>query len=214
MDSAGSDITNFDTDDDTTPEQEPDKRLKPSALSPVIESPARPPATFGYPGSPVRDLQYPRVPRPAAIARQAEKIPRPRAALQINTAGTRSQLPRIAVTRDQLVRNERSFLESQSSSQDSLEPSPSLLAKRREDKAAGQMMQGGLKLSSDAANRTAPNTRTWPVMNPEEQPLQSPRKPKLFLDTRGSGTESETSLKKNSILIPARRGGDLFLTVQ
>ena len=214
IDSAGSDVTTFDTDEDTTPEQELDQRLKPSMLSPVVESPARLPATFSEQGSPIKGLKYPRVPRPAAVARQAEKAPRPRAALQINTSGSQLQPPRTTMTRDQLVRDERSFLQSQSTSQASPEPSPALLAKRRGDRAAGQMLQGGLKLSSDSANRMAPKHGKWQVMKPQEQPLQSPRKPKLVLDTRSPVVENERVSKRNSVgLTPTRRGGDLFLTV-
>jgi hypothetical protein len=218
IDSAGSDVTAFDTDDDTTPEQELDKRLKPSMLSPVVESPVRHRGTFGEPVSPIKGLRYPRVPRPAAIARQAERAPKPRAALQINTTGPQPQPPQIAMTRDQLVLEERSFLQSQSTSQStsqaSPEPTPSFLAKRRGDRAAGEMLQGGLKLSLDSANRAAPISKNWKVLHSEEQPLQSPRKPKLVLDTRGTNVENERVSKRNSVgLTPTRRGGDLFLTV-
>jgi len=209
VDSAGSDVTAFDTDDDTTPEQELDKRLKPSMLSPVVESPVRQRAAFDEPASPIKDLRYPRIPRPAAIARQAERAPKPRAALQINSTGPQPQPPQIAMTRDQLILEERSFLQSQSTSRASPEPNPSLLAKRRGDRTAGEMLQGGLKLSSDSANRAAPTSKNWRVLHSEEQPLQSPRKPKLLLDTR-----STSASKRNSVgLTPTRRGGDLFLTV-
>jgi hypothetical protein len=214
IDSAGSDVTTFDTDEDTTPEQEFDKRLKPSTLSPVMESPARPPATFGQQGSPIKDLQYPRVPRPAAIARQAERAPRPRAALQINTTGPQPQPPRMAITRDQLVHDERSFLQSQTSTRASPEPTSSLLTKSRGDKAGDQMLQGVLKLSSDSANRAAPKNRKWEAWDPEEQPLQSPRRPKLVLDTQSPSVENGRASKRTSVgLTPTRRGGDLFLTV-
>ena len=214
IDSAGSDVTAFDTDDDTTPEQELEKRLKPSMLSPVVESPVRHRAAFDEPASPIKDLRYPRIPRPAAITRQAERSPKPRVALQINITGPQPQLPQIAMTRDQLVLEERSFLQSQSTSQASPEPNPSLLAKRRGNKAAGEMLQGGLKLSSDSANRLAPISKNWRVLHSEEQPLRSPRKPKLVLNTRGTGVENENVSKRNSVgLTPTRRGGDLFLTV-
>lgn len=214
IDSAGSDVTTFETDEDTTPEQELDKRLKTSTLSPVMESPARQPATFSQPDSPIKGLQYPRVPRPAAVTRQAERPPRPRAALQINTAGPLPPLPRMAVTRDQLVHDERSFLQSQSTSRASPEPSVSLLAKRRGDKAADEMLQSGLKLSSDSANTMSRSHQKWQVTHPEDQLLQSPRKPKLMLDTRSPDVENERASKRTSIgLTPTRRGADLFLTV-
>jgi hypothetical protein len=217
IDSAGSDVTAFETDDDTTtPEQDLDKRLKPSMLSPVVESPVRHRAALEEPASPIKDLRYPRVPRPAAITKQAERAPKPRAALQINTTGPQPQRPQTAMTRDQLVLEERSFLQSQSTSQASPEPNPSLLAKRRGDRAAGEMLQRGLKLSSDSANRAAPISKNWRVLRSEEQPLQSPRKPKLVLDTRGTSVENENEnvSKRNSVgLTPTRRGGDLFLTV-
>lgn len=214
VDSAGSDVTAFETDDDTTPEQELDKRLNPSMLSPVVESPVRNRAAVDEPASPIKDLRYPRIPRPAAIAKQAERAPKPRAALQINTTGPQPQPPQIAMTRDQLVLEERSFLQSQSTSRTSPEPNPSLLAKRRGDRAAGEMLQSGLKLSSDAANRAAPSGKNWRVLHSEEQPLQSPRKPKLVLDTRDTSVKNENVSKRNSVgLTPTIRGGDLFLTV-
>jgi hypothetical protein len=214
VDSAGSGVTAFETDDDTTPEQELDKRLKPSMLSPVVESPVRHRAAVDEPTSPIKDLRYPRVPRPAAIAKQAERAPKPRAALQTNTTGPLPQPPQIAMTRDQLVLEERSFLQSQSTSRSSPEPNPSLLAKRRGDRAAGEMLQGGLKLSSDAANRAALTNKSWRVLNSEGQPLQSPRKPKLVLDTGGTSVKNESVSNRNSVgLTPTIRGGDLFLTV-
>jgi hypothetical protein len=118
------------------------------------------------------------------------------------------------MTRDQLVLEERSFLQSQSTFQASPEPYPSLLAKRRGDRAAGKMLQGGLKLSPDSANRAAPVSKKWQVLHSEEQLPRSPRKPKLVLDTRGTGVENENMSKRNSVgLTPTRRGGDLYLTV-
>lgn len=183
-DSASSDVTNFETDEDTTPEQELDKRLKPSLLSPVMESPRRfPPQET----SPIKDLQYPRVPRPAAVSRQAEKPSRPRAALQVDTTGPppRMELP----SRDQLVRNERSFLQSESTSS-----GPSVLATWRR--------APGLTLNSDAGNR-APGPTRWPE--------QQKQKPKLLLDTSGSGVENGD--RDTVGLTPTRRGRDLYLTV-
>jgi hypothetical protein len=183
-------------------------------LSPVVESPVRHRAAVDEPASPIKDLRYPRIPRPAAIAKQAERAPKPRAALQVNTTGPQPQPPQIAMTRDQLVLEERSFLQSQSTSRSSPEPNPSLLAKRRGDRAAGEMLQGGLKLSSDAANRVAPASKSWRVLHSEEQPLQSPRKPKLVLDTKATSVKNESVSNRNSVgLTPTIRGGDLFLTV-
>jgi hypothetical protein len=118
------------------------------------------------------------------------------------------------MTRDQLVRDERSFLQSQSTSPASPEPSVSLLAKRRGDKAADEMLQGGLKLSADSVNRTAPQYKKVPVTHPEDQLLLPPRKPNLMLDTRGPGVEHERASKRNSMdITPTIRGGDMFLTV-
>jgi hypothetical protein len=76
------------------------------------------------------------------------------------------------------------------------------------------MLQGGLKLSSDSANKAAPISKNWRVLHSEEQPSRSPMKPKLVLDTRGTSVENENVSKRNSVgLTPTRRGGDLFLTV-
>ena len=118
LDSTRSSITQFETDEDTTPESELDKqlKLKPTLLSPVMESPARqmaqgrfvqqtsptsrPRNGNGYLASPIKDLTYPRIPRPAAVARQADRPPRQ----------TRQHV------RDRLVRKEASFLQSESTS--------------------------------------------------------------------------------------------------
>ncbi len=171
-DSAASDITTFETDEDTTPESELDNRLKPPPiLSPVIESPARLPAVFidnEKETSPIKDLQYPRVPRPAAISRQAEKPSRPRAGMDVDTRGPPPKM-NLPPTRDQLIRDGRSFLQSQSTSSANASrgSSPSLLEKRGR---AARLTLNEVSINKPLA------AQKWKVIQPEQEQLrQHPR---------------------------------------
>lgn len=62
-------------DEDSTPEDEDDKQLKAPAPAPVTLL-RRPPFPVRVP---LRDIQYPQIPRPAAMRKQAEKPHSPRA---------------------------------------------------------------------------------------------------------------------------------------
>ncbi|KAL9108496.1 MAG: hypothetical protein Q9227_006711 [Pyrenula ochraceoflavens] len=68
--------------------------LRPTTLSPVIESPRRLPPAFPssneippVPRSPIANLQYPSVPRPKNTTRAAERLPMPRASKYVDTSG-------------------------------------------------------------------------------------------------------------------------------
>ena len=197
--SAASDTTNFELDDDSTPEQETDKQLKPAMLSPVVESPVRKSNGFARGQSPIK---YPRVPPSASVSKQAESINRPRAGRLIDTAGPKP----LPLPRDALVRDGHSFLQTNTSSSRDQSPN-SLLVKRVGDKAAGQMLQGGLRLNSDAANKV-PNQK-WTIVHGERS-----RTPKLTLNTNENGVENGRPEEGNSIgLTPTIRGGDLYLFV-
>lgn len=222
--SSSSDATTFEDDEDTTPEQEHDKQLRPARLSPVLESPHHfPSSSTDRLSTSLTDITYPSPPRPAAISKQAEKQPRPRAAKFVNasiTTDSPAQNPKPGLPRrkDQFVLEERSFFSSASSSSLSSkrEESPSsLLAKRKGDKAADQMLQRGLRLSSTAAN--APTVNKWQVRDRIEEGGR-----------RGSDTENcvnvvmktpprKVGLKSPPIwtprLTPTRMGEDLYLRV-
>ncbi|KIX96384.1 uncharacterized protein Z520_07650 [Fonsecaea multimorphosa CBS 102226] len=70
--------------------------------------------------SPIKDLRYPRVPRSAAISRQAERPAQLRASLNLSTVSTFVPASASAVrpTRDQLVRAELSFMQTDTTSSD------------------------------------------------------------------------------------------------
>jgi hypothetical protein len=230
VDSAASGVTSFDTDDDTAPEQELDRRLKPPMLSPVIESPARtrhdPSYAYDPQESPLRDLTYPRLPRSAAIARQADALARPLAAQYVNTTGPASEsVPALAPapataprhSRAELVRQETSFFVSQSTSSPSTgvarrdaSPTPSLLAKRRGEEAAARLE---MRLWPAAAKLPSSG---WRVTVYEDEPQRAGvqegegegereraaarrEKPKLGLQTTGSSVEN--------LRVPAAEGG-------
>lgn len=223
--SSASDITSFEDDDETTPEHEHDKQLKPPPLSPVIESPRRfPNSPIERLTTPLRDLTYPSPPRSAAISKQAEKQARPRAAQFVDTADTRSYPsrapgPSASSKKDKLVLDERSFFStasSPSSSQKRDEFPSSLLAKRKGDTAADQILQGGLKLSSSAANGPALNR--WQVTGQNEGRAR-----------KGSDTENAVNMVLKTPppngglksppawtprLTPTRQGDDLYLRVE
>lgn len=70
--------------------------------------------------SPIKDLRYPRVPRSAAISRQAERPAQLRASLNLSTVSAFVPASSSAVrpTRDQLVRAELSFMQTDTTSSD------------------------------------------------------------------------------------------------
>ena len=228
--SSASDSTTFEDDEDTTPEQENDKQLRPTPLSPVPESPRNiPDSPIERLTTPLKGLTYPSPPRSAAISKQAEKRPRPRAAQFVDTSRpTSSPLrnpPSTAPSRrDQLVLDEASFFSTASSSSPSRkrdESPSSLLSKRKGDKAADQMLQRGLRLSSAAAN--APAVNKWRVSSGQNEGrgregsdtennvnviLKTPP-PK---DLGGGGLKSPPVWTPR--LTPTRRGEDLYLRVE
>lgn len=236
--SSASDSTNIEDDEDTTPEQENDKQLRPTPLSPVIESPRHfPSSPIERLTTPLKDLTYPSPPRSAAISKQAEKQARPRVVQFVDASGTGSPSRNLTSAapssrRERLVPDERSFLAVASSSSSSAsrergESPSSLLAKRKGDKAANQMLQRGLRLSSTAANANLRAPRAV-----DKGQVSSTQKD----EGRGrNGSDTENSMNMNTVLktpppksggglksppvwtprlTPTRRGKDLFLQVE
>lgn len=97
-----------DIEENDTPEQEEDKQLaEPPAANPAAKR------------QPLRDLQWPQVPRPAAVAKQSQKVHSPRAGMtirQVKPSPETLQALAENATRDQLVREGRSFVKTQTSS--------------------------------------------------------------------------------------------------
>ena len=228
--SSASDTTIFEDEEDSAPEQEHNKQLKSAPLSPIIESPCR------LPGSPVdrlttplKDLTYPSPPRSAAISKQAEKRPRPRAVQPIHASGTTYSPLRSPTSatppsrRDQHSRDEPSLYTAASSSFSSAprkqeESHSTLLAKRKCDKAADQMLKRGSRLSSGAANASAANRwhvdgqkvgrarRGSDTENPVNAVLKTPP-PKS-----GGGLKSPPAWTPR--LTPTRMGEEMYLRVE
>ena len=108
-----------DFEEDSTPEQETGKTLESgqaNAVSPTIASSILDPIS---PSSPIRNLQYPRIPRPASVSKQAEKVAVPRAAQMVETSGPTRPVGPITPPRshrDGLVRAGRSFIRTDTTS--------------------------------------------------------------------------------------------------
>ncbi|KAK5958480.1 hypothetical protein OHC33_000323 [Knufia fluminis] len=90
-------------EEDDTPEQEEDKQLD---IPPIAISTAK--------RSPLRDLQWPQVPRPAAVAKQSQKVHSPPAGTTIRQVDPSPQA--IPATRDQMVKANLSFVKTNTSS--------------------------------------------------------------------------------------------------
>ena len=202
--SVASDSTTF--EEDMTPEEERDRQLRlaqPRSLgqysNEVLE---RIPEGDT---SPIKNLAYPSVPRPAAVSRQAQQIPRPLAAQKLDAAGSASTgLSRGLSRRYELARAEQSYLRSESTS--STTSAPSLLAQRR----IGQQKDLRIKTSNSVAN--ASNSRWQVSTQPIVAPLQ-PRKnlPAKTLQTRPSLKEFSP---KARVTPKTNSRGDLYLTVE
>ena len=97
-----------DIEEDDTPDQEEDKQLeKVPTMSTAMER------------QPLRSLQWPQVPRPAAVAKQSQKVHSPRAGIsirQISPSPEALQAQAASTTRDEMVRGGRSFVKTNTSS--------------------------------------------------------------------------------------------------
>ncbi|KAK5205060.1 hypothetical protein LTR20_006421 [Exophiala xenobiotica] len=197
-------------EEDTTPE-EVNKQLGLRANPPT-------PSIFTgklvdlYPGqeSPIRDLKYPSIPRSAAVSRQAEKPAQPRSPPVV-------RLPLAQSTRDQLVRAEASFMQTDTTSSDgylsddTIEwPVPPL---SQVDSRRGTMLSPGILKSSMAKVRSnATDGRRQPLsqmMSPSlNEVLSAEAKPtKLTVPQRSPSTKARLTPSKS-------KTGDLYLTVE
>ena len=180
--------TSFESDcDDPTP----DKELDVPRLSPVAESPAD--------KSPISDLRYPKMPRPASMTKVAERTPTPKSIYWVPPERGR----------DAPVRDESIYGESRAARDPS--PASSLLTKRRGEKAAGKM-EKGLKLRQQDIFTSSPEVKhqtptKWRIMNPDvENQSRAGSAEKTRFDRYG---ESPPLSARN--FTPTRRGDDLFL---
>lgn len=202
--SVASDNTTF--EDDTTPEEERDRQLRLGLSRSVSqysnEALARIPEGDA---SPIKNLAYPQVPRPAAVSRQAQQVPRPLAAQNIKTAESApAGISRGLSRRYELNRAGQSYLHSESTS--SSASAPSLLAQRR----VGRQKDLRIKTPNAAAN--ALNSR-WQVST---QPIVPPPEARKELPARS--LQPRPSLKEASpkarVTPKTNSRGDLFLTVE
>jgi hypothetical protein len=201
--SIASDSTAF--EDETTPEEEIDRQLRNRMAQSYSNSQYSNKTTSRVlegGSSPIKDLTYPQVPRPAAVSRQAERVPRPLAGQNVNTAESAP----VGVTRGlsqryQLNRAGQSYLLSETTSSSSAGV-PSLLAQRR----LGQQKDLRINAAASALNSRW-QVSTQPIIPPLEVRKEGPLK---TLQARPSlkqaSPEARVTPKTNS-------RGDLYLTV-
>jgi hypothetical protein len=200
--SVASDSTTF--EEDTTPEEERDRQLK-LAQSRSLgqysnEVLARIPEGDS---SPIKNLAYPQIPRPAAVSRQAQQVPRPLAGQNVNTAESiPAGLSRGLSRRYEMSRAGQSYLQSESSSSSS---GPSLLAQRRSQ-------QKDLRIKTPNAAANALNSR-WQVSTQPIAARPMPRKelPARMLQARPSLKEASP---KSRVTPKTNSRGDLYLMVE
>lgn len=220
--------TSFEFDDEETPPEQRNQRQK--SLSTVNESPIKQ-------SSPISDLRYPRLPRPASMTKNAEFMPRPLkpgiavqpAVKDQSRSGSRQPRPR--------NRQEPPLFRGQLSSPSSRDDSPSsLLAKRRGDQAA-EIIERGLRLRPDI---NTPAGRKWKVVKKEA--VKTPASARISPRRRGPQTPPDLSRENSDEtygtprhrddraaaiyadalrsptwepkLTPTRRGNDLFISVE
>lgn len=199
--SMASDSTTF--EEDTTPEDEQDRQLRlaqsRSLGSYTNEVLARIPEGDS---SPIKNLAYPEVPRPAAVSRQAQQVPRPLAGQNIDTVIQRpAGVSRGLSRRLEMSRAGQSYLQSDSSSSSS---GASLLAQRRSQ-------QKDLRIKTNAAANSL-NSR-WQVSTQLTAAPPMPRKelPMRMLQARPSLKEASP---KARVTPKTNSRGDLYLTVE
>ncbi|KAL6247223.1 hypothetical protein RBB50_005566 [Rhinocladiella similis] len=205
--SISSNFTEF--DEDTTPEEmnrQLGLRANPPTSSAVIEK-----VTESYPAqdSPIKDLRYPSIPRSAAISRQAEKPARP---AQLRSPPVR--FPRPTSQRDQLVRAEASFMQTDTTSSDgymsddTIEwpvPPLSYSESRQTTMASSNLRPSLAQGSSNTANRRRPLSQMMsPSLN--EVLVSQAKSTKLAVPQRSPSSKARLTPSKS-------KSGDLYLTV-
>ncbi|KAK4942136.1 hypothetical protein LTR10_018028 [Elasticomyces elasticus] len=198
-------------EEDTTPE-EINKQLGLSANPPTPSIFAGSSIySYGGPRSPIKDLRYPSIPRSAAISRQAEKPSQMRGSVGVATLSH----PRL--TRNQLVRAEASFVQTDTTSSDGylsddtiewpVPPIPDRDSRRGTMAAAETLKSSMAKLRN---NQSSTN----------RQPLSQMGNPSLNEMLRSEGTTTKVIVPQRSPSTKARltpsksKTGDLYLTVE
>jgi hypothetical protein len=193
-----------DIEEDTTPE-ELNKQLeaKPPAISPSL-----PGLDLGQ-RSPIKDLRYPQIPRSAAVSRQAERPAqlRPSPTISSPPAPNRLALPPPRPRRDELVRNQASFMATDTTSSDgymsdsTIEfPVPPTTKSR-----AASLVQLRNNLSQGNKGRAAPAPAKQ--FFADEEASSQTRTINVAIPQRSPSSKARLTPSKSST-------GDLYLTVE
>ncbi|KAI1613281.1 hypothetical protein EDD36DRAFT_438936 [Exophiala viscosa] len=197
-------------EEDTTPE-EINKQLGLSA-NPPTPSIFAGSSIYSYAGqrSPIKDLRYPSIPRSAAVSRQAEKPSHMRGSVAIPSH------PRL--TRNQLVRAEASFVQTDTTSSDGylsddtidwpVPPIPDRDSRRGTLAAAETLKSSMAKLrnNQNSANRQPLPQMLSPSLN-ETLRSETKKTTKVVVPQRSPSTKARLTPSKS-------KTGDLYLTVE
>ncbi|OCT48484.1 hypothetical protein CLCR_03907 [Cladophialophora carrionii] len=193
-------------EEDTTPE-EINKQLGLRANPPTAINSTFPQQVAADRGSPIKDLRYPQIPRSAAVSRQAERPAQPRTSpgLASPPVPAPRTVPAVRPRRDELVRAEASFMQTDTTSSDgyysdsTIEfPIPptsktrmSSLSQLRNNPSSGNKGIVPPKTLTFLRGESSPETKTVDVTLPQRSP-----------STKARLTPSKSST------------GDLYLTVE
>ena len=190
-------------EEDTTPE-ETNKQLGPRAdpSTSITISRDMQSVSVGQ-RSPIKDLVYPQIPRSSAMSKQAERPAQPRANLNLTLTSITDSTTK--PTRDQLVRAEASFMQTDTTSSDGY----------LSDETANFPVPLSLrKLTANGVQLR--NNRSGANRQPVPQTTASSLREVLSSDTRTvSVAIPQRSPSTKARLTPSKSGsGDLYLTVE
>lgn len=198
-------------EEDTTPDEiEKQLGLRANPPTPSI-IPARGESPYSGQESPIKDLRYPAIPRSAAVSRQAEIPPRPRARFPIE------QPPQPRPTRSQLVRAEARFMPTDTTSSDGYlsdetiewpaPPSSETSSRKPKPLTTSALKQSMEKVRTNAAGGGGGSLT--PLFNPslDEVLSSDSRRMRLAVPQRSPSTKARLTPSKS-------RNGDLYLTVE
>ena len=194
-------------EEDTTPEEIVKMlELRKAPIVPSIISTTTRPMPLPK-QSPIKDLQYPQIPRSAAVSRQAEKPAQLRASLNLGASPTQlfPMAPPTRPRRDELVRAEASFMQTDTTSSDGYMSDSTIEFPVPPATKPRTSSLPQLKNNPSSGNKGALPVRT--IALPDAESVSEPKMVDVAVSQRSPSSKARLTPSKSS-------SGDLYLTVE
>ncbi|ETI20571.1 hypothetical protein G647_08608 [Cladophialophora carrionii CBS 160.54] len=193
-------------EEDTTPE-EMNKQLGLRANPPTAINSTFPQQVAADRGSPIKALRYPQIPRSAAVSRQAERPAQPRASpgLASPPVPAPRTMPAVRPRRDELVRAEASFMQTDTTSSDGYYSDSTIEFPIPPTSKTRMSSLSQLRNNPSSGNKGILPPKTLTFLHGESSP--ETKTVDVTLPQRSPSTKARLTPSKSST-------GDLYLTVE